>query len=67
MMKRWDDSQKVHLYDIDSRQDHVIAQGNVHSYGTIGNGKVALLYPDTNVIKLYDIATGTDCARLGEQ
>jgi len=53
-----DDNVNVHLYNIDSKQDHVIAQGNVHSYGTIGNGKVALLYPDTNLIKLYDIATG---------
>jgi beta propeller repeat protein len=50
---------KVHLYNIDSRQGHIIAEGNVHSYGTIGNGKVALLYPDTNMIKLYDIASGT--------
>lgn len=49
---------KVHLYNTDSRQGRLIAEGNVHSYGTIGNGKVALLYPDTNVIKLYDIATG---------
>ncbi len=54
-----DNTQDVHLYDINSRQDHVIAQGNVHSYGTIGNGQVALIYPDTNVIKLYDISKGT--------
>jgi beta propeller repeat protein len=53
-----DDNINVHLYNIDNKQDHVIARGNVHSYGTIGNGQVALLYPDTNVIKLYDIATG---------
>lgn len=53
-----DNNIHVHLYDINSKQDHVIAQGNVHSYGTIGNSRVALLYPDTNTIKLYNIATG---------
>ncbi len=53
-----DNNFNIHLYNIDNKQDHVIAQGNVHSYGTIGNNKVALLYPDTNLIKLYDITTG---------
>ncbi|HEY3422625.1 MAG TPA: hypothetical protein VGK13_05650, partial [Methanocellaceae archaeon] len=52
-----DGSQKVHLYNTDNKQDHVIAQGNVHSYGTIGNGQVGLLFPN-NEIKLYNIATG---------
>ena len=54
-----DGSTIVHLYDINSKQDHKIAQGNVHSYGTIGNNQIALIYPDTNVIKLYDISKGT--------
>ena len=54
-----DGSTIVHLYDINSKQDHKIAQGNVHSYGTIGNDQIALIYPDTNVIKLYDISKGT--------
>lgn len=55
--KASDGSIKVRLYDINSRQERVIATGNVHSYGTIGNNKVALIYPETNVIKLYDIPT----------
>jgi len=49
---------KVHLYNINTRKDDVIAQGNVRSYGCIGSGKVGLLYGDSNKIMLYDIAGG---------
>jgi TolB protein len=54
-------SYNVHLYDILTATDQIIAFGNVRSWGSIGggpgNGKVGLLYGDDYRIMLYDIAT----------
>ena len=50
---------RVHLYNIQTRADVVIAAGNVRSYGCIGSGKVGLVYNDSK-ITLYDIQTKTE-------
>jgi beta propeller repeat protein len=54
----------VHLYDIRSGNDRIIAFGNVRSCGAIGgdpgngNGKIALLNGDDYSTSIYDIDTG---------
>jgi len=53
------DSYKVHLYNILTKADDVIATGNVRSYGCIGSGKVGLLDEDTTFVYLYDISAKT--------
>lgn len=50
-----DNNFKIHIYDLKSLGDTVIATGNVRSNGAVGAGKVALLYGDDNTIKLYDL------------
>jgi beta propeller repeat protein len=59
----------VHLYDILTGNDQIIATGNVRSFGCIGgeadNGKVGLVFGDVYRITLYDINSRVSMQIIG--
>lgn len=53
------DSTSIYIYNLLNDRESKIAEGDVHCYGCIGEGKVAFIDSKDSSMHIYDIATGS--------
>ncbi|MCD1296122.1 hypothetical protein CUJ83_14050 [Methanocella sp. CWC-04] len=58
---------RVYLFDTKTSTEIKIAEGNIMSYGCIGNGKVVLIDRDNYKMFVYDIETNTNSTLILEE